>query len=73
MIVFNRWLTVYHNDGRLQTISITCGTSKHARRLPNPIGKALMQGTARAWLDYDGLERTAVRVNGRYYTRIKKV
>ena len=73
MIVFNRWLHVEYANGNVEDISITCGTSKHARRLPNPIGKALMQGTARAWLDYDGLERTAVRVNGRYYTRIKKI
>lgn len=64
-----RTLTVIFNDGNAQEIPVHCGSDKNACRLLKRIGKALMEGTATATLDFDGLPRTAVLRTGRYYMR----
>jgi hypothetical protein len=67
-----RTLRVTHNDGSTEQVRIWCGSNYAARRLPARIGRALVAGTATAVLDYDGLQRTAIRgeINGEYYTRV---
>ena len=65
-----RTLTVRWPDGTQEHVAVHCGSHQSARRLRRRIGRALVAGEASARLDYDGLQRTAVRVGDNYYMRI---
>jgi hypothetical protein len=61
-------LRVRWADGREEWTQIAVGSEPNARRLPARIGRGLVAKEAQAWLR--GEERTAVLINGRYYTRL---
>jgi len=64
-----RTLHITHSDGRTEAVPVRCGSDWSGRRLPARIGRALIDCTATAVLDYDGQPRAAIESGGRYYMR----
>lgn len=64
-------LRVEYENGGAEYVDVACGNSIGGRRLPTRIGESLIDGKARAWLEYDGRERSAVLHNGTYYMRVR--